>query len=90
MDHLVDDTAYSRQKCSLEKEFTYFLREYRGGKGLVDANPEDIPFLVLKDKKVKTQVHDISCQFLGKKRVHLHVADLTDLQQAQQSQFWEN
>ncbi|XP_062580551.1 uncharacterized protein LOC134242478 [Saccostrea cucullata] len=68
LDHLVDDTAYSRQKCSLEKEFTYFLREYRDGKGLVDANPEDIRhFLVLKDKNGKTQVHDINCQFLGKK-----------------------
>jgi integrase len=68
LDHLVDDTAYNRQKGSLEKEFTTFLKDYRGGKGIEDANPDDIRlFLVLKDKKGKTQVHDICCQFLGKR-----------------------
>lgn len=52
LDHMVDYTAYSRQKCSLEKEFTYFLREYSDRKGLEYANPGDIRlFLVLKDKK---------------------------------------
>ena len=59
-------TSLDDKSGSLEKEFTAFLREYRSGKNIEDTNPDDIRlFLVLKDKKGKTQVHDTCCQFLG-------------------------
>jgi integrase len=60
------NSGYSRKKKSLLLELEDFLSR-TSKEGVNTASPEDVKrFLVWKDKGGKTQVHDISCVFLGK------------------------
>ena len=66
LDNLVDSSGYAKKKMALQKEFEKFLFDFRG-KNISSCDPHDVRcFLVEKDKKGKTQVHDIGCNYLGK------------------------
>ena len=58
--------AYQRQKSQLQAEFSGFLASLQPRKSLFSATPRDIvTFLVWKDGKGKTMVHNDFCQFFG-------------------------
>ena len=66
LDSLINNSAYSKKKTALQREFEIFLRTV-GKKSLFTATPNDIRcFLVGKDEKGRTQVHVIGCEHLGK------------------------
>lgn len=66
LDSLINNSAYSKKKTALQREFETFLRTV-GKKSLFTATPNDIRcFLVEKDEKGRTQVHVIGCEHLGK------------------------
>lgn len=57
---------YERQKSSLQKQLEAFLGSLPSPKNLQSATPFDIcRFLVWKDKKGKTKVHDPRCPLFG-------------------------
>lgn len=67
LDSLVGDTNYGKRKSALEREFEKFFSENCPVRNIRTATPLDVKrFLVTKDSKGKTQVHVISCEFLGK------------------------
>lgn len=67
LDSLIDNSAYSRKKSALQKEFEKFLLTLGTLKTIFTATPNDVrSFLVEKDKKGRTQVHVIECEHLGK------------------------
>ena len=71
LDNLVGSTKYIKRKSALEKEFIKFMSEKCPTRSIKSATPLDVRrFLVLKDVKGKTQVHDISCEFLGQHGVN--------------------
>ena len=56
------------QKLSLKAELEGFLYALPGNKSLFDATPLDVcRFLVFKDSKGKTQVHNIGCPHFGQR-----------------------
>ncbi|XP_071177955.1 uncharacterized protein [Mytilus edulis] len=71
LDSLVGSTSYNKKKLSLEKEFEKFLFGGEPVKCLKTASPLDVRrFMVMKDSRGKTQVHDLTCEFLGKLGIH--------------------
>lgn len=63
-------SAYSRQKSSLKSELEGFLFSLPGEKSLCTAMPIDVcRFLIWKDKKGKTKVHQVGCIYRGQKGV---------------------
>lgn len=64
---MVNNSDYIRKKSALQKQLEDFLATYCNGKCILTANPRDVTrFLVSKDVKGKTQVHDLKCKNLGK------------------------
>lgn len=64
---MLNNKAYDRKNVSLKKDLESFL--FSHSKSFSTATPEDIRlFLVNKDAKGKTKVHDVCCPFLGEKR----------------------
>ena len=65
LEHLLDSRVYDKKKLSLKRELESFLLTKRN-KTMVSAEPDAIRFfLLMKDGKGKTQVHDLSCCFVG-------------------------
>ena len=61
-------SASPRQKQSLKVELEGFLYALPSNKSLFDTTPLDVcRFLVFKDSKGKTQVHNIGCPHLGQR-----------------------
>lgn len=61
LNNLLDSKAYSKKKLALKLDFENVI-----GKKIFKATPEDLRlFLLGKDRVGKTQVHDLSCPFLG-------------------------
>ena len=57
-------TSYTKQKASLQKDLESFLDSLPFPKGISTTTPCDLcRFLVWKDRKGKTKVHKINCQF---------------------------
>lgn len=66
LDSLLQSTKYSKQKDSLKHELISFLSTLPHTKDLHSASPSDIRmFLVVKDTKGKTQVHQTTCTHVG-------------------------
>lgn len=66
LDSLIDNTKYAKQKAGLGKEFSKFLQIYANERDIVTAQPCDVRrFLVFKDSKGKTVVHNTRCQHVG-------------------------
>lgn len=66
LDDLLQTSNYSKQKCSLEKEFLEFLKEIDQEKDLMTVIPEDIrKFLIFKEGNGRTQLHNEECRFRG-------------------------
>lgn len=68
----LDDIKFSslkyRKKNSLSRSFLDFLRASQDSPTLMSCTPNDIRrFLVWKDSKGKTMVHNINCENLGLK-----------------------
>ena len=64
---MLNNKAYDRKKVSLKKDLESCL--FSHSKFFSTATPEDIRlFLVNRDAKGKTKVHDVCCSFLGEKR----------------------
>lgn len=64
-------TSYTRQKNSLQKELENFLAALPGHTTLATVTPRDLcRFLVFKDTHGKTQVHRLTCGFLGQRGIH--------------------
>jgi hypothetical protein len=69
--HLIEDTAYEKQKAGLIKDFESFLSRHHEGSldtssNLACATPQDVTkFLVNRDSKGRTHVHKDGCKFLG-------------------------
>lgn len=58
--------AYKKKKAALVVELEDFLSIMPGGKCLRSVGDKDLRcFLVFKDSKGKTQIHDEQCSFLG-------------------------
>lgn len=67
LDYLVDNTKYARQNCALEKEFGTFLKENCFDRDFITAMPDNFRrFLIMRDGKGKTQVHDLIWEYLRK------------------------
>ena len=67
LDSLVGDTNYGKWKSALEREFEKFFSENCPVRSIRTATPLDVKrLMVTKDSRGKTQVHLISCEFLGK------------------------
>ncbi|CAG2254180.1 unnamed protein product [Mytilus edulis] len=67
-----------RKKLSLEKEIEKFLFGGEPVKCLKSDSPLDVRrFMVMKDSRGKTQVHGLSCEFLGKLGIHSCQCPLT-------------
>ncbi|CAG2207256.1 unnamed protein product [Mytilus edulis] len=65
LDIMMENTPYCKKVSALEKEFSDFLS--KNAKSIVFATPEEVrKFLIVKDCKGKTQVHEIICPNLGK------------------------
>ena len=65
LDTFVESSSYGKKKSALHKELENFLACL--SKGIKTATPDDIRmFLVHKDSKGKTQIHDIKCKNVGK------------------------
>lgn len=63
---LVDNSSYAKKLSSLGKEFNKFVRE-QFYVDILQTTPYHVQmFLIFKDKKGKTKVHDIHCGYLGK------------------------
>ncbi|VDI00398.1 Hypothetical predicted protein [Mytilus galloprovincialis] len=61
---MMENTPYCKKVSALEKEFSDFLS--KNAKSIVFATPEEVrKFLIVKDCKGKTQVHEIICPNLG-------------------------
>ena len=64
-------TSSSRQKDSLQRELAGFLAALPGWVTLATVPPRDLcRFLILKDRKGKSQVHRNGCTFLGQRGTH--------------------
>lgn len=67
LENMLNKKAYDKKKVSLKKDLESFLT--CRSKCLSSATPEDIRlFLIDRDMKGKTKIHDICCPFLGEKR----------------------
>ena len=65
LDSLVVDTKYKKKKSALGKDFEKYLSIYEN-RDLATALPVDVTrFLIIRDENGKTQVHEVTCPFLG-------------------------
>ncbi|XP_071124009.1 uncharacterized protein [Mytilus edulis] len=65
LDIMMENTPYCKKVSALEKEFSDFLS--KKAKSILFTSPEEVrKFLIVKDCKGKTQVHEIICPNLGK------------------------
>ena len=74
----VSTCCAKRQKSSLQKELESFLALLRFPEDISTAIPRDLcHFLLWKDQKGKTKVHNTSCQFFARRgfcfQAHAHV-----------------
>ena len=66
--HLSSSSTYNKQKSSLQMELEQFLASLPARKVLFSATPRDLcRFLVWKDSKGRTVVHEQRCPFFGHK-----------------------
>jgi hypothetical protein len=66
LDDLLQTSNYSKQKCSLEKEFLEFLKEIDREKDLTTVMPEDIRnVLIFKEGNGHTELHNEECRYRG-------------------------
>lgn len=60
------ESKYDKQKSQLEKLFIQFLASLPASKDLFSATPSDVvSFLIWKDSKGKTQIHNFDCPNVG-------------------------
>ena len=70
MDEQLWEKAYNKKKVAVIHEFKQFLLQIKPEMSLLTVGPEDlVRFLVWKDRTGKTQIHKVSCQFLGNKSI---------------------
>ena len=61
-------TSYAKQKSSLQKELESFLASLPFPRDISTASPRDLcRFLVWKDQKGKTKVHNTNCLFFARR-----------------------
>lgn len=66
LDDLLQNSNYSKQKCSLKQDFLEFLKIIDSEKDLMTVMPEDIrKFLIYKEGNGRTQLHKEECQYRG-------------------------
>ena len=69
LESMIGKSAYNKKKLALKSELENFLKSR--SKNMHSATPEDVRlFLLRKDSKGKTQVHDLACPFLGSNKGH--------------------
>ncbi|CAC5386642.1 unnamed protein product [Mytilus coruscus] len=67
LENMLNNKTYDKKKVSLKKDLESFL--IGRAKNLTSATPEDIRlFLIDRDMKGKTKIHDLCCPFLGDKK----------------------
>lgn len=65
-----ESSRYTKQKSSLEREFTQFLDNRTSRKTMASAAPEDVvQFLIWKDNAGRTKVHRLECLALSRRGV---------------------
>ena len=65
------DKRYNKKKDAIISDFETFLKKCDENKSLILCTPKDIlRFLVFRDTNGKTQIHKVSCPFLGQTGLH--------------------